>query len=185
MLDRKVKLAGKSELDHLMNIAEAKSLVESVLKPRISAYEDRLKKPWYERGIDYLTSNNYGEAGYKRTKKFLEEMQKISRTEDLIHLTAKEFFQEGVNLPHLLRQIVVHVSGFTPSHINLIKRDLQAEIAKDQNRYAKVRLLGIYEQAINRMYKKIIASNDCGGCYLYCLNNRLNQNSSIELRKIN
>lgn len=175
----------KTENDHLLDVTAAKLVIEKELNKRIKVYEDRLKKPWHERGIEYLTSN-YGEAGYKRTKKFLLEMKTISHTKDLINLTTNETYQKGVNLPYILKKAVVEICGFNQNHINLIIKDLQNEIAKDHSRYAQLRSFTINEQAISRIYENIIASKEeYGSTYLNRLNMRLDNFFCVELQKIN
>lgn len=164
------------ESDHLMNIIDAKTFIESVLKKRINSYEERLKKPWYERGWEYINSN-YGEEGYKRTIQFLEDMKTIHCTADLIRLTANEVYQQGTNLPYLLQQAVVQMCGFNQEHIEVIKEDIYDAVARHPQQAQSI-LPVLHQTAISRIYEEIIRSEENNGSdYLSQLKQRVMNNT--------
>lgn len=160
------------ETDHLMSIDRAKECFIKLLTPRVEAYEQRLKKPFYERGFEYLKTS-YGEEGYKRTKLFLSAMSGVHRSEELINLTKQPLYQEGCQMPVLLKLAAIEVCGFQSEHMDLIERDLLQEIMYKTSTYEKLRLLMLREEAIDSIYQCVISSPNYGRDYLLELNSRL------------
>ena len=179
--------ARMNETDHLMLLFKAKELFKSILIPRINTYEERLKKNWYERGTEYIKSG-YGEEGYKRTKDFLDDIEKITLTEDLISLTKEKKYQQGNEMPVLLQCAVLEICKFDNKHVNLVEISLREKMLADEpSKYNALKLLTIRNQAIKFIYDKIISSEDYGSSYLNTLNDKLLKNTlgtNIELQTL-
>lgn len=178
-------LERKKEPDHLETLVEAKRYFRKLLMPRIENYELRLKRPWLERGLQYIQTS-YGKEGYDRTKNFLDDMDsgKVTRTEDLIELTTRDKYQQGNQFPHILQCAVLRVCKFDSRHVELVK-DYLIEERQKQHRasvHIALSLATFGADAKFHIYQKIVKSKDYGNSYLNHLNKILANKAARQVR---
>lgn len=165
----------RSNINHLVDVHTAKLIVKEKLEPRITTYEERMAKPFFERAWEYCKTG-LGKHGYERTKDFFEDMKRIAKTSDLIDLINQKKYQDGTMMPSLLQEAVLSMCHFTNQHVALIISDIREPLQHGGSRYLALDALYAESRALDRIYEEIVSSADYGASYLINLNSRLDKN---------
>ena len=169
----------RSDINHLVDIHTAKLIVREKLEPRLTAYEERMEKPFFERAWEYCKTG-LGKHGYLRTKDFFENMKDITKTSDLINLINQKKYHDGTMMPSLLQEAVLSMCHFTNQHLALIVSDIRARLQHGGSRYLALDVLSAESRALDQIYQEIVSSDDYGASYLISLNSQLHNNYSLE-----
>ncbi len=168
--------------NRLVAVDEAKNILREKLQPRISEYEERLKKNIVKQAIAYF-SDLYGEKGYIRTLDFLKDMDEKQTTEDLMTLIQEDKYMQGTNMPLLLKEAALLICGVTAGHFEVVVSDVRTAQISEYGIYAGFNLLQADEMAQDRIYDMIIRSPDYGAGYLGYLDRQLIKLDAIRDRQ--
>jgi hypothetical protein len=149
------------------NLDAAKQQLRDALNPRIEAYRARLRKPWYDRWAERL-STNFGEAGYIRTVKFLQEMENIRSTAALVQFMGQPRFHEGEKMSAILKNNLLSMAGVTTEQIDHVTQMVVGEVMRAGGRHTAIAVtaMEINRAGAHHIFDKIVASHDCGFTYL-------------------